>query len=751
MSDITRQFFDLMVSHGCQPHHENDLIADDQRHRISCAFDKKGEKTITYQLKVDRDIGIGWFHSFKFGQAGETVKFFTRPQKSYTQEEKTLFLAGMKRAKKLAQEREKKRWQRQKRMALRLTKIYENSTNVEKHPYLAAKKINASTKVRAKGNQLLIPAYQPDGLIWSLQTINSRGFKLFTLGGMLSGGFFELSPIEGATTIIITEGYATACSIQKQTDIPIVVAFSAGNLLKVASHIAERNKASIIIAADNDRFTKNAKGEFYNTGIIKATIAADAVGGRIIYPKFPKDDKTNGTDWNDYINEYGPEQLIEALGSEKQLNAAREGEGSFDVVSLVASPLPTSSGNAWRTHLSTDKDGVPVKSSLRNAILYLQHHPDYEGVFKLNEFHKEIYIARCPLWSEESEFHIKRLDDYEIACCAAHLEEHGIVIDLRKTLTAIMVAAEHAKFHPAREYFESIVWDKTPRLDSWLAYYLGAEGDEAAYLSFIGKKWLTAAVKRVFQPGCKFDHVLVIEGLQGKGKSTALEYLATFGKEKAETYFTDNIRIADIQNKDTILLLQGSIIVELAELAGFNKRDDEEIKGWVTLKKDRCRKPYDKTITEFPRQFVLSATTNNHEYLKDPTGNRRYWPFKSSALDLAAIKRDREQLWAEAMHYYREGLYIGPTEEEMLLAEAAQEKRRSIDVWEDEVLQMAHDADPMNKNGVTVKRLLDRLGFSLRDQDQKAMRRVSSILQQNGYRNEVRWFDNKAHRVWIKS
>jgi predicted P-loop ATPase len=280
---------------------------------------------------------------------------------------------------------------------------------------------------------------------------------------------------------------------------------------------------------------------------------------------------------------------------------------------------------------------------------------------------------------------------------------------------------------------------------------MGAEGDAPEYLAFIGKKWLTAAIKRVFEPGCKFDHVLVIEGLQGKGKSTALEYLATFGHDKPEAYFTDNIRIADIQNKDTILLLQGSIIVELAELAGFNKKDDEEIKGWITLKRDRCRRPYDKTITVFERQFVLSATTNNHEYLKDPTGNRRYWPFKSSCLDLEAIKRDREQLWAEAMHCYRSGLYIGPTEEEQLLAEVAQEKRRSIDAWEDDVMDIAHRLDPLYERGVTIKNILDKMGFPLRDQDQKSMRRVSGILQQNNYRNEIKWEDGKSKRVWIKS
>ena len=403
---------------------------------------------------------------------------------------------------------------------------------------------------------------------------------------------------------------------------------------------------------------------------------------------------------------------------------------------------------SWRAYLKVNEKGEIIRGSLQNIIVVLTYHHLLKDVFRLNDFQKEIFIAACPPWEDQEEFYIRRLDDNDITNAAAWIENEGLSPDRNKVFSAIAVVAENNKFHPAREYFSQLVWDNTPRLEKWLSFYLGAEDDEPEYLAFIGKKWLTAAVKRVYEPGCKFDHVLVMEGTQGRGKSTALEYMATFGHGHTETYFTDNIKISDIQNKDTILLLQGSILVELAELAGFNKKDDEEIKGWITLKQDRCRKPYERTITVFKRQFVLSATTNNYDYLKDPTGNRRYWPFKSSALDLEAIKRDREQLWAEAVHLYKSGLYIRPTEEEMELALVAQDKRRSVDTWEDDVLKAANDLGPKKYEGFKVRDIYRNLGVPLREQDFKSTRRITTILQINGYENSVARIDGKSMRVW---
>lgn len=754
MSDkITREFYDLMASYGCAPRSIYDLIPDDKLHYIPCVLDKGNDKKLAYQYKVDGDLGVGWFMSFKHGSsAGTAVTFISKQPRNLSAQEKIKWAEKMREAKKLQELKDKARIARKKKAALLIKRAFSKMPKVEEHPYLEKKKVEPhGLRLREKTGELVIPVYQDDGLPWSVQKINAKGDKWFLRGGVVKNGYYPLAKSsDDRSVIVIAEGFSTAATIREVLGCVVVCAFNAGNLENIAVIMRKKYADSqIVIAADNDRFTKNSEGKEWNVGLEKAKIAAAKCGGFLIFPDFPESD-IKGTDWNDYVLAHGEGQLREKM--QRVIAARANSEESRDVVSgsipTVRPPLELTGD--WKENLICDKNGTPVKGSLNNAILYLKNFSKYKGVFRLNDFQKEIFVTKCPPWDSEQSFNVRRLDDNDISLCTAHMEHYGITPDTGKIFKAIAAAAESDKFHPARDYFNGLQWDGKERLKTWLSYYLGAEGDDLEYLSFIGKKWLTAGVKRIFEPGCKFDHILVIEGSQGRGKSTALEYMATFGRDKKESYFTDNIKIVDIQNKDTILMLQGSIIVELAELAGFNKKDDEEIKGWITVKEDRCRKPYERTVTVFPRQFVLAATTNSYDYLKDPTGNRRYWPFKSSALDLEAIQRDREQLWAEAVHLYKSGLYIGPNEEEMALAEIAQNKRMSQDSWEDDVLSAVEKLGLHVFNGFKIREVFRELGIGLRDQDLKSTRRITAILQSNGFVNEPKWIDGKTTRVWMK-
>lgn len=741
-----------MSEDGCEPRHISDLVADDKRRYIGCALDKQSaKKTIAYQLRVDDEFGVGWFRSFKHGMsAGQTVRFTNKSPRKLTPEQKDEWKKKVAAAKKSAEERNSARRNSQERAAKRLQRAINNLPKAVEHAYLTAKNVQAHG-LRLRRGELIMPIYQTDGLPWSFQRISNDGGKWFLRGGVVDGGYFPLADKNtDKSLLLITEGFATAATTRENTNAAIICAMNAGNLKKVA--IAMRKKypeSKIILIADNDRFTKNSKGEPWNVGIEKAQQAAVAVNGFVIYPEFPEDSES-GTDFNDYINVYGADQLHEKLSRARlaSVEAGADGGESRDVVSKIAtvrSPL-TIDGN-WRDSLICNKEGNLIKGSIKNIILFLENFSSYKGVFKLNDFQKEIFISRCPPWNSESTFKVRRLDDTDITNCTADMEQYGVAPDTNKVFKALTVASENNKFHPAREYFNALEWDGKQRLETWLSYYLGAEDDDPKYLAFIGKKWLTAAVKRIFEPGCKFDHILVMEGKQGEGKSTALEYMATF---EGEAYFTDNIKIADISKDNTIIMLQGSIIVELAELAGFNKKDDEEIKGWIVNKHDKCRRPYDKMVSVFPRQFVLSATTNNYDYLKDPTGNRRYWPLKSSAVDLEAIQRDRKQLWAEAVHWYKSGLYIGPTDAEKALAKTAQNKRLVVDSWEDHVMEAAEKLGMRVYEGFKVRDIFRELQMGIRDQDQKSSRRISSILQTNGFENEVKWNGTKSERVWLK-
>jgi len=743
MTDHLSDFIAFMRDCGCGPASAADIAAQDKWTDYQIEGDARGKKKGFYTFRIDGDYASGACGDRRHG---EVFQYKGKATRKLTDAERREY------ARKREDDRKARDAEQEAMQAAAASKAKQQWSQAAPgpHGYLERKGITGQG-TRVKDGRLLVPLYGPDGKLWNVQSIDEDGGKLFLKGGRKKGCYCPIANKDDSKRLIyIVEGYATGASVRAATGAVVVVAFDAGNLVDVAQAMRDKYPdAELVIAGDND-----ASG----TGQAKAWEAARAVAGYVVLPG--EVDK----DWNDLAQEMGldsvgamladrtggaglvPDAVVADDAASPPLSWT-EAQPPMEVYEREASRELAQAGD-WRELLIANEEGKLVKGSLKNIILFLENHPEFQGLFRLNEFQKEIFVHRCPSWEAEGSFKVHRLEDNDITQTAAAIERFGLGPDTEKVFKAIRVAAERNGFHPAREYFNSLQWDGVERLGSWLSYYMGAEGDQAEYLEFIGRKWLTAAVKRVFEPGCKFDHILVMEGEQGKGKSTAFEFLATFGRDKQEAYFTDNIKLSDIQNKDTILLLQGSIIVELAELAGFKKQEDDEIKGWITVKEDRCRVPYGKTITHFPRQFVLCGTTNNYDYLKDPTGNRRYWPFKSSAVDLEAIKRDREQLWAEAVTLYRQGLYIGPTPDEMDLAKTAQDKRLTIDTWEDDVLAAVDRIEP---GGFNTRAVFKEMGLGLKDQDYKNTRRITNILQQNGFSSEIRRIDGKSKRVWVKS
>jgi hypothetical protein len=202
---------------------------------------------------------------------------------------------------------------------------------------------------------------------------------------------------------------------------------------------------------------------------------------------------------------------------------------------------------------------------------------------------------------------------------------------------AVEAVARERSFHPVLQYFESLTWDGVERLDTWLTQYLGVP--DTPYAREVGAKWMISAVARVKTPGCQADHTLVLEGPQGKRKSTALRIVGG-------QFFTDDV--ADIGTKDSALQLQGKLIVELAEMDAFKCAEVTTINAWLTRREDNFRPPYGHRTQNFPRQNIFCASTNKTKWGKDPTGLRRFWPVRVGAIDLAALERDRDQLWAEA-------------------------------------------------------------------------------------------------------
>ena len=213
----------------------------------------------------------------------------------------------------------------------------------------------------------------------------------------------------------------------------------------------------------------------------------------------------------------------------------------------------------------------------------------------------------------------------------------------------------------------------SPGSNSWLITYLGAE--DTPLIRAIGSRWMISAVARIMQPGAKVDHMLILEGPQGAKKSSALKTLA--GAE----WFTDEL--AEIGSKDAAQQMRGIWIIEIAELDAISRAEVSRIKAFLTRTTDRYRPPYERYVVEVPRQCVFAGSVNPDTYLRDETGNRRFWPVRCGSIDIDALGHDRDQLWAEAVARYREGAIWWFDEPELIaLAKTEQDQRYHVDAWD---------------------------------------------------------------------
>lgn len=237
------------------------------------------------------------------------------------------------------------------------------------------------------------------------------------------------------------------------------------------------------------------------------------------------------------------------------------------------------------------------------------------------------------------------------AVSAALARSHGLSFSVQQVSAAIQsVAAENA-YHPIRDYLTSLTWDGIPRIDDWLHDYLGAEDNE--YTAAVGRMFLVGLVARVMKPGCKNDHMIVLEGPQGIRKSTACRVLA------GGRYFSDALPPIRDSNKDLSQHLSGKWLIEMAEMSATSRADCESLKAFLTRTHETYRPAYGKNEVTQPRQCVFIGTTNRSEYLRDSTGDRRFWPVKcglnGDPCDIDGLRDHRDQLFAEAFHLYQRG------------------------------------------------------------------------------------------------
>ena len=273
------------------------------------------------------------------------------------------------------------------------------------------------------------------------------------------------------------------------------------------------------------------------------------------------------------------------------------------------------------------------------------------------------------------------LDDLRLANYLA--ETHRLIVANPVTIEqAVMMAASDAAYNPLKEGFDAMVWDGVERRHTWLHSVLGAEQNE--YHAKVGAYFLLNMVARVFDPGCQVDYMMILQGAQGAKKSSVLRILG------GEYFAGGTFRVGD---KDSLQVLQGRLIFNFNEIDSLNKAEGTAVKSFVTERVDIFRAPYAKGFSEFPRSCVLTGDTNEDDFLKDGTGDRRFWPVHCADIDVEAMASMRDQLIAEAAHFYKLGeqRYPDKAEEERVF-KPEQEKWKFVDVWQDALARYVNGA-----------------------------------------------------------
>lgn len=327
--------------------------------------------------------------------------------------------------------------------------------------------------------------------------------------------------------------------------------------------------------------------------------------------------------------------------------------------------------NSWTSELTVNTKGE-YENSANNLNIIFQFDPFLKNAFKLNTFDNKRYVTKTLPWRKIDD--VEPLRDVDYSGVRNYIECIYGIVSSQKVDDALALEIEKKKFHPIVEYIKSLQWDGVPRVNTLLIDYFGAEDN--AYTRAAIRKMLCAAVTRVFHPGTKFDTALILVGPQATYKST-------FVKKLGKNWFSDTF--TTVQGKESFEQIQGAWLVEIAELSGLKKAEVETIKHYISKCEDSFRPAYGRTIETYKRQCVFFGTTNSKDFLRDPTGNRRFLPIdvrpeyatKNVAQELT--EEEVDQVWAEAYEMYKQGESLYMTGEEDIIAKIEQHKHSEQD------------------------------------------------------------------------
>ena len=330
--------------------------------------------------------------------------------------------------------------------------------------------------------------------------------------------------------------------------------------------------------------------------------------------------------------------------------------------------IPEDYSDGWKADLEYSKSGK-LQCTIGNIILILENDPALRGHIVHDEFSGFDAVVGGLPWNR----HAKQWTDKDDANLRVWLERNYDLTGKEKIADALTAVLTRHSYHPIREYLEGLTWDRVPRLDRLIIDYIGAE--DTPLTKAMTRKHFTAAVARIFRPGCKYDYCLIMTGPEGAGKSTLLSKMGG-------QWFNDSI--VSTEGKEGMQQLRGTWLIEWGELSSIKRSDVESVKAYLSKQVDIYRAAYDRRTKEHPRQCVFCGTTNELFFLKGDNGNRRFWvvPVDPSLRKYKQwaqkLDEDRNQLWAEAVHYFKQGerLYLDAELE-------AQAKQRQADYNDD--------------------------------------------------------------------
>lgn len=463
-------------------------------------------------------------------------------------------------------------------------------------------------------------------------------------------------------------------------------------------------------------------------------------------------DKDEGSRAQDITRKPSFEAMQEMASRDKnvKLLIARERAHAVaeDFGDLQEVEIPQGYSDDWKAELEYSKSGR-LQCTIGNIILILENDPALRGRITHDLFAGVDAVEGGLPWNK----HATQWTDNDDANLRVWLERNYDITGKDKISDALTAVLTRHSYHPIRDYLDSLTWDGVPRLERLIIDYIGAEDTELNRA--MTRKHFTAAVARVFEPGCKYDYCLILTGPEGAGKSTLLGKMG--GK-----WFNDSITTTE--GKEGMEQLRRAWIIEMGELAGIKRSEVETVKAYLSKRVDIYRAAYGRRTTEHPRQCVFCGTTNETAFLKGDTGNRRFWvmeviPTLRKHTDwLRALDRDRDQLWAEAHHYYKRGERLYLSQE--LEAQAKQRQQEYNDNNDDPLEAMLHKfldtklpkdwadrdvsdrrrwlhtSDPLGTEGTEQRErvcaaefICEQMGRDMLDKDYKYLaRRVSKLL-----------------------